>query len=222
MEEFDIELDSDIGTSVEKIKNKKYSSNDIIKHTETDIDYDKVMEILHNSETKNTTVIAQQPDTFNGYVQDARPKRQINMNQIVKNIENNLDNYNKNNEFNDPNKGPVPVNFTKNMINSTNPTNPTNPTNLNNQVSTLKIKSSDNIQIEPTKKHTGIFRKIVSEYLDIGLYVLIFMLLNNKFIIEFIYNNIPWVKSIQSPYPNLIIRSVVFGVLIFLIKKFNL
>jgi hypothetical protein len=45
MDEFDIELDSDIGTSVSKIK--KYSN-------ESEFDYDKVMEILNNSETINT------------------------------------------------------------------------------------------------------------------------------------------------------------------------
>ena len=104
MEEFDIELDSDIGTSISKIKNKE------LKQSETDIDYDKVMEILHNSETKNSNIHISNSDKFNTYVQDIRPKREINMNQFVKNIETNLDNFNKIN-INEP----LPLNFTKNM-----------------------------------------------------------------------------------------------------------
>jgi hypothetical protein len=52
--------------------------------------------------------------------------------------------------------------------------------------------------------------------------VLIFILLNNKFIIELIYDKIPFVKKYDSPYPNLLIRSALFGLIIWSLKKFNI
>ena len=255
MDEFDIELDSDIGTSVSKIKNKEQNiinnnsnpNNEMIKHSETEIDYDKVMEILHNSETKNShglneqngrdiisqnRMITQPTDKFTSCVQDVRPKREINMNKIVKNIESNIDNYNRIN-FNEP----LPVNFTKNM-GGQNISRPEQSIKLETfsqvpPVETIKMKPNGELKSEPKKilseqkeikkEENSLFTKILSwEYLDIILYVLIFMLLNNKFVIEIIYDRVPYIKSIESPYPNLILRSLVFGILIFLIKKFNL
>jgi hypothetical protein len=44
--------------------------------------------------------------------------------------------------------------------------------------------------------------------------------LNNKFIIEIIYNKIPYMKTHESTYPNLILRSLVFGILVFIVKRF--
>lgn len=219
MNEFDIELDSDIGTSVSKIKNNIFET---IKHSETEIDYDKVMEILHNSETNNShgvnntkisgqnekkavnsnnTISLQPTNKVISYVQDVRPKREINMNKIVKNIESNIDN------------------FTKNTSNQNNNHQCSN-IQLENfsqipQVETIKIKQSVDQKNELTKH-------IKWDYFDVILYVLIFILLNNKFIIELIYDCVPYIKNIKSPYPNLLLRSLVFGVLIFLIKKFNL
>ncbi len=235
MDEFDIELDSDIGTSVSKIKNKEQNvNNEIHKYSETDIDYDKVIEILDNSETKNSHVgfveqtrredvalkhinSSQSHDTFNSYVQDVRPKREINMNKFVKNIESNIDNFNKIN-FNEP----LPVNFSKNMVTQNIDHNLEN-FNQVPPVETIKMKLNNELKQEQDVDNKSLFTKIFSwKYLDIILYILIFMLLNNKFIIELIYDRVPYIKSIESPYPNLILRSLVFGLLIFLIKKFNL
>jgi hypothetical protein len=284
MDEFDIELDSDIGTSVSKIK--KYSN-------ESEFDYDKVMEILNNSETINThenvnekskdfleyepyqakldklntlsttkyepasfeskdsktsmllnnlskTQIVYEPyqaklDTLSttkykpgeqncktssyptnkftsiqtvrnleDTVFNSRPKKEINMNKFVKNIEYNIDNID-----------PLPANFTKNMINQNINLETFNP-----------VPSIETIKIQPTEKQIeeiSLYTKIVNwKYFDIILYILIFILLNNKFIIEIIYDKIPYMKTSESSYPNLIIRSLIFGMLIFLIKKFNL
>jgi hypothetical protein len=251
MDEFDIELDSDIGTSVSKIK--KYSN-------ESEFDYDKVMEILNNSETINThenvnekskdfleyehasfeskdsktsmllnnlskTQIVYEPGEQNcktslyptnkftsiqtvrnleDTVFNSRPKKEINMNKFVKNIEYNIDNID-----------PLPANFTKNMINQNINLETFNP-----------VPSIETIKIQPTEKQIeeiSLYTKIVNwKYFDIILYILIFILLNNKFIIEIIYDKIPYMKTSESSYPNLIIRSLIFGMLIFLIKKFNL
>jgi hypothetical protein len=256
MDEFDIELDSDIGTSVSKIKNKEQNinpnhnlNNEMIKYTETEFDYDKVMEILHNSETKNShgmneqfrreaatpsRIISQSTDKFNSCVQDVRPKREINMNKIVKNIESNIDNYNRIN-FNEP----IPINFTKNLLTQNNDRQE-QILNLETfsqvpHVETIKMKQNEELNTnykqiigeqQENKKELdqpSLLSKILGwRYLDIIIYVLIFMLLNNKFVIELIYDRVPYIKTIESPYPNLILRSIVFGLLIFLIKKFNL
>ena len=47
--EFNFNDDSEIGTSVSKLKN-----NTDIRNTETDIDYDKILANYNNSETINT------------------------------------------------------------------------------------------------------------------------------------------------------------------------
>ena len=60
---------------------------------------------------------------------------------------------------------------------------------------------------------------IMMKYKDIVIYMIFFILLNNKFVIEFIYK-FPYISTINSPYPNLIIRTLIFGVLAFLYKKY--
>jgi len=219
MDEFDIDIDSNsnIGTSVSKIKNKEKNinsnlNNDTIKHTETDIDYDKAVEILHNTETNHEQIkekVLQPTDNFISCIQDVRPKREISINKMVKNIESDIDIYNKIN-FNEP----LPVNFNKNM------NHPTQNLKLEtfNQVIPNEIM---NDQPESKKEPSLGSKKMRWVYLDIIIYVLIFMLLNNKFIIELIYTRVPYIKTIKNPYLNLILRSIVFGLLIFLIKKFN-
>jgi hypothetical protein len=244
MEEFDIELDSDIGTSVSKIKNKEQNvnpNNEIVRPSDSDIDYDKVMEILHNSETKNNVIDPpninyptnvnyqpnQQINNIPIYVQDVRPKREINMNQFVKNIENVIDNKNINYKNNEP----IPANLTKNMMNQIQPGIDIESFNQVPPVETIKMKQNE--QTLDNKKETKNVSQPVKEsnltssvfnfeYIDLMVYVLLFVLLNNKFVIELIYDRVPFIKSVESPYPNLILRSIIFGVLIFLIKKFNL
>ena len=67
----------------------------------------------------------------------------------------------------------------------------------------------------PNKKKCNMFIK----YKDIIIYMIFFILLNNKFVIEFIYN-FPYISTINSPYPNLIVRTLIFGLLYFLYKKY--
>jgi subtilase family serine protease len=204
MDEFDIELDSDIGTSVSKIKNKEQNIITNNPNNDTEIDYDKQMHIAREDPLISSSNL---PDKFTSYIQDVRPKREINMNKIVRNIENNIDNYSRVN-INEP----LPVNFSKNMFNS----NQSQIIESFSQIPSVETIKVNTQQVEKKGKKFGF------KYLDIFLYVLIFMLLNNKFIIELIYDRVPYIKSMDSPYPNLILRSIVFGILIFLIKKFNL
>ena len=56
-------------------------------------------------------------------------------------------------------------------------------------------------------------------YMEIIIYMVIFVLLTNTFIIGVIYN-LPFIKTINSPYPNLILRTLLFGLLVYLYKKY--
>ncbi len=253
MEEFDIDLNEEVGTSVSALKKTNQIENHNIKNTETDIDYDKIMENLNNSEinlnstndninniNKNKEII---PDNYNnkkinvnlidlpGTKKIANQNNKsnqsnqgnpINMNNFIKTLETDLENFkniNSNNKFYNyqNNNEPLPSNLTKNMMISNNYEKMTDV----NYKPDINIKNEPKTEIETKTKK--IIKKIETfEYRDIMIFVLLFMLLNNKFIIEIIYNRFPYVKNIESPYPNLIIRSVIFGLLIYGLKKFNL
>ena len=98
----------------------------------------------------------------------------------------------------------------------------TNLENLNNSnsMNNDSIKLNDNPKIDNNIQ--GGYYDMISnfKYMDILLSVLLFLLLNNKLSIETIYR-IPNM-SLDNPYPNLIIRAVIFGLLLFIIKKYYL
>lgn len=97
----------------------------------------------------------------------------------------------------------------------------TNLENLNNNDNNVdSIKINDNPKIV-TNSQEGYYDMICNfKYMDILLSVLLFLLLNNKLSIETIYR-IPNM-SLDNPYPNLIIRAIIFGLLLFIIKKYYL
>ena len=208
--EFNFNDDSEIGTSVSKLKN-----NTDIRNTETDIDYDKILANYNNSETINTKTNfnydsgRNNMNTFASTITDVRPKKSINMSQFAKNVESDLEKVNIHRyNYNEP----LPVNYSKNIV-------------QNSQLQKLEqtINSTpDKLVINKDSKKEVPKHNIIQEYKDIVLNVLLFILLNNKFIIEIIYDKIPFVKKYNNPYPNLIIRSILFGLIIWSIKKFNI
>jgi hypothetical protein len=52
---------------------------------------------------------------------------------------------------------------------------------------------------------------------ELLIFILLFIILNNKFIIEVLENYIPYMNS---SYPNLIFRSILFGFIIYKYKKY--
>lgn len=97
----------------------------------------------------------------------------------------------------------------------------TNLENLNNNnIHSDSIKINENPKIDNNSQEG--YYDIISnfKYMDILLSVLLFLLLNNKLSIETIYR-IPNM-SLDNPYPNLIIRAVIFGLVLFIIKKYYL
>ena len=70
---------------------------------------------------------------------------------------------------------------------------------------------------EKIKEKNNMFFK----YKNIIIYIIFFIILNNQYVIEFIYN-FPYIKTLNSPYPNLIIRTLIFGLLIYLFRTFRI
>ncbi len=242
MEEFDLNADSEIGTSISKLRNNDTNesfgnlNNDIqnlrqthtFTHTDTDIDYDKILENLNNSDTGNSKAnfnydnARKNMETFTSTITDVRPKKAINMTQFAKNVESDLERFQNVRTYNY--NEPLPVNYSKNLVPQTQANRSIQKLEqmINvKQNEEVKVEKKEEKKSEPKKQEESIFQ-IFNEYRDILMYMLIFILLNNKFIIETIYDRVPFVKKFDSPYPNLIIRSVIFGLLIFAIKKFNL
>ena len=102
-------------------------------------------------------------------------------------------------------------NFVRNLE-----TNLDNLGKSNNNINSIKIKKNVNI----TKDKSYLAQFVEYKYLDILISMLLFLLLNNKLTIETIYRILS--LNIDNPYPNLIIRTIIFGALIFLIKKYYL
>jgi DNA-binding transcriptional regulator YiaG len=208
--DFDFDLNNDVGTSVSKLKQQSENFQTISKNTDTEINYEDIVENLKNSDTFTppTQNYENNIEKFSQTIKDVRP-RKLNMNQFAKTLESDLENF-QNFNLNEP----LPSNLSKKMISKVNEN--FKPVVVNPKPVQI-IEKLD----EEEKEESNYLTKILNfENRDIILYVLIFMLLNNKFIIEFIYNNIPFVKKSDSTIPNLFLRSLLFGGSIFIIRKF--
>lgn len=101
--------------------------------------------------------------------------------------------------------------------------------NLSDKLDNIETKNVDvdsvqiNNPIKKEKKIVEINKSIKKEtkinYKDIFVYMIIFILLTNTFIIGIIYN-IPFIKNINSPYPNLFLRTLLFGLIVYLYKRY--
>lgn len=243
MEEFDFDLNNEIGTSVSQLRtNNSHASNNLenIKHSDTEFDYGKIMENFNsdptinnglNYDTNRDTLITtmsnvlsrndKEPiERFSNINNEIRPKKQQNMNRFIKDLENNLDNFNKIN-LNEP----LPVNFTKQMMPKTQ-FQYQRAVNIEPMINVTEQKKivteSKPLQIEE-KSGIDIIKKLFNfEFREVIVSMLLFMVLNNKIIIELIYNKLPIINTWNSPYPNLLFRTIIFGLILILLKKFNL
>ena len=84
-------------------------------------------------------------------------------------------------------------------------------------------KSVETIQVfnEPKKNKTKTKLKNDNtiKTSEIIIYMIVFILLNNQFTITMIYKILNFDKF-NNPYPNLILRTILFGLIIYLYKKF--
>jgi hypothetical protein len=137
---------------------------------------------------------------------DMRPKRQMNMNHFVQKLEKDIERFGS-----EPNimSGPIPSN-----MDSRNDVKPSRP-----YIPGLE-------KPENNKKKEGFINKIKINKLwnsntkELLILALLFMILNNSFIITLIYDRIPFMKSYNSPYPNLLLRTILFVLFIYLIKNY--
>ena len=92
--------------------------------------------------------------------------------------------------------------------------------NIEDRLDNLELSCCDSIQLEPEpkKKHKVNKDKKIN-YRNIIIFMIIFLLLNDQKTIELIYN-IPFINNKDSPYPNLIFRTLIFGLLFFIYDKY--
>jgi len=129
---------------------------------------------------------------------------------------NNLDSY-----AHGRNKQPEVINFKKTDIKSK------QNVSINNLIRDLEsdLKNHDNINnvVEVPEKPKEIIKPtkpIKNDTIEILIYVLVFMILNNRFIIDIIFKYVPFIKTINNPYPNLIIRALIFYAIVSIYKKY--
>ncbi len=197
MEEFDLNFDNNIGTSISKLKNNMEN-----RHSETEIDYDKILDKLNASDTNDK--LNNQSNQSNKLNNHSLDKSHINMNHFAKKLENKLDNIKKNRDldmFADVKRLPPKMEIDSIKL-------------VGGDKTSASQKPSKKIVVEPPKVEDKFQHK------DIIIYIVLFIILNSKLIIEVIYDKISLTR--ENPYLNLIIRAVFFGGLLFLIKKLNL
>ena len=84
----------------------------------------------------------------------------------------------------------------------------------------LDVMTVSDVHIEPEPKiHTIKINNKSDDNISIIIYILLFILLNNKFIIDIIHKYIPYDNN-NLPYVNLFIRSIIFGVILLMYKKY--
>jgi len=191
MEEFDIDLTNDIGTPIVQLKNK--SNNEL----DNNFNYE--------DETCNSEMIMHDFNYDN------------NRNDLINKMSRTIDNNTIRNVETSQSKKQNINNFVRNLeINLDNLNQPT-PEKLTTE------KINNNVE---QKKSNVIEKPLINkickfEYMDILICMVLFILLNNKLVIESIYN-ISLLDNINSPYLNLFIRALIFGLILFLTKKFNI
>lgn len=193
MEEFDIDLTNDIGTPVVQLKNKSNNELDNNFNYEDDTCNSEIIMHDFNYDNNRNDLINKMSRTIdNNTIRNVETSqtKKQNINNFVRNLEINLDNLNQ----------PIPENLTKQKINT-------------NDEQNIKI-NTDIID------KTLINKMCKFEYMDILICMLLFILLNNKLVIQSIYD-ISLLDKINGPYLNLFIRAIIFGLLLFLTKKFN-
>lgn len=82
------------------------------------------------------------------------------------------------------------------------------------QINTPTIKKDDKVNSQKKIENNDKFK-----YSEIIIFIIIFILLNNKFTIETIYK-LPYFKNTSSIYTNLILRTCLFGIFVYSYKRF--
>lgn len=211
MEEFDINSDDIMGTSIEILKDlpepklvntQSDTKEQKIVYSNRDAFSDKnnnMQKLIFNLE-KDLEVLASDEPT------DTPDNKVLQKIQYKANYNDLLDNKKTNNTMNSKKKDGDCINC--NILSRKN----THLSDLHKMPASQSILYNEHFT-DPIKLNIK-----QNDYIGIIIFVLIFMVLNNKFIIDLI-NKISYIKHISTDYPNLIIRSILFGIIIFYYKK---
>ena len=153
-----------------------------------------------------------QTDTKCKDCKDSKGKN-FDINNFVSDLENKLDNFD-NIDFQ---SGPTPSNLNEDFKNHK------KGKLIEKNIEKIGKINSDNINIKPKKKHNTLDKKILKILVKMRepfIVLLLFILLNNKDLIELI-NRIPYIAEINSEYPSLIIRGLMLGLIIYNLKKYS-
>jgi hypothetical protein len=175
---------------------------------------------LENMDFGGTNISALKSDSDNEFKQiidnlsqsdnslQMRPKRQMNMNHFVKSVERDIERF-----------GSEPVNMSGPLPSNMDSKNDVIPTRVfpQGERNTKPIVKKQEVKSNNDWKIMSLLGPKIKEYLVFGL---VFMILNNSFIITFIYDRIPFMKTFESPYPNLLLRTILFVTAIYFIKKY--
>ena len=187
---------NEMSSSIEKIKNSSTENKELFK------DLDTFSSIKKSNKTLNNN-------------------KNFDVNNFVQELENNLDNFDivdkniaPNRNFNKINK-----NFTDKIINFEDDKN-----YEDSEDSEKSEDNTDNINYnKELKEGYEIWNnKIYDLLINIKeplIVVLLFILLNNIDIILLI-NTLPFINNLESPYPSLIIRGIIFASIIYYLRKF--
>ena len=94
---------------------------------------------------------------------------------------------------------------------------------LENRLDNLEESNPiDSVQVSNEsrkKKNKPKINNNTIKYSELIIYMIIFILLNNKITVTIIHN-LPYFNKSLNPYPNLILRTLLFGLIIYLYKRF--
>ena len=225
MEDFDFDFDNEIGTQIEYIKDKDYKNNQ--NYTDTELDYDKIIDNLVSDQSNNFDYNSKKNsciNTINSY------KKKSDIDNVVNNITTDINN-NKifdlnfnpiNDRINNNNKKELNkcdlCNHNKQNIPSYNP-NITTESEIHNNIQNDDNKKDDNKKDDKNVLLKKLKKIIFHDNRDIMIIILIFILINTHLIIDLINNKISFIKNINNIYPNLIIRAIIFGLILYILKK---
>jgi hypothetical protein len=194
MDEFDLDLNDDMSTPISQLKNKSNleKQNFNTYENSNDMITPDLMPILNNNFDTKRNTIINMMTKEQKQSQKYKKNKRIN--QPINNFIRDLENNLDNFTVVSNKKVEPKVNTPRVSINE----------DKNEYIPNIELNSGCII-------HREIF-----------ISMLLFMIINNKIIIELIYNYIPSFQRMESPYPNLLLRTIIFGLILYLIKKFKL
>ena len=185
------------GTNINNLKNNNLN----------DIDFDNILNNLKMSETENDDNKTCSTGLCSINSRQGK-KKQVSMSEFARKINNNLDNIND---------GPQPINYDKQMENNDKIKNIL-PKEIVDIVNNNNNKNNNTEETNSIDKYINYFKNNYSKLLtqDIVIYTVLFLLLNNNFIIRLLYR--PLIARYEKYHANLIIRTILFFTAMYLVK----